>query len=143
MSFVHTHKKQAHTQTHAPTHTRTPTQTHAHTDAHTRALTHARMHTHTRTDARTHARTHTHHSGQQKQFTEEAGGDRKTQTPLRPSDLEIRPCLKQNEAQNARASSDQMYLWWSLCTLYLHTCQVRVTVGDSGLCCTCVTYFEH
>ena len=22
-----------------------------------------------------------------------------------------------------------------LCTLYLHACQVRVTVGDSGLCC--------
>ena len=37
----------------------------------------------------------------------------------------------------------RMYLWWSLCTLYLHACQVRVTVGDSGLCCcTCVTYFE-
>ena len=34
-----------------------------------------------------------------------------------------------------------MYLWWSLRTLYLHACQVRVTVGDSGLCCcTCVTY---
>ena len=32
--------------------------------------------------------------------------------------------------------------WWSLCTLYLHACQVRVTVGDSGLCCcTLVTYF--
>ena len=32
---------------------------------------------------------------------------------------------------------------WSLCTLYLHACLVRVTVGDSGLCCcTCVTYFE-
>ena len=31
------------------------------------------------------------------------------------------------------------YLWWSLCTLYLHACQVRFTVGDSGLCCcTCV-----
>ena len=31
-----------------------------------------------------------------------------------------------------------------LCTLYLHACQVRVTVGDSGLCCcTCVTHFEH
>ena len=29
----------------------------------------------------------------------------------------------------------RMYLWWSLCTLYLHACQVRVTVGDSGLCC--------
>ena len=29
-------------------------------------------------------------------------------------------------------------------TLYLHACQVRVTVGDSGLCCcTCVTYFER
>ena len=27
----------------------------------------------------------------------------------------------------------RMYLWWSLCTLYLHACQVRVTVGDSGL----------
>ena len=27
-----------------------------------------------------------------------------------------------------------------LCTLYLHTCQVRITVGDSGLCCSvCVT----
>ena len=34
------------------------------------------------------------------------------------------------------------YLWWSLCTLYLHACQVRVTVGDSGLCCACVTTFE-
>ena len=31
----------------------------------------------------------------------------------------------------------------SLCTLYLHACQVRVTVGDSGFCCTPVTYFEH
>ena len=37
-----------------------------------------------------------------------------------------------------------MYLWWSLCTLYLHACQVRVTVGDLGLCCcACVTYFEY
>ena len=26
-------------------------------------------------------------------------------------------------------------LVWSLCTLYLHAFQVRVTVGDSGLCC--------
>ena len=34
-----------------------------------------------------------------------------------------------------------MYLWWSLCTLHLHAHQVRVTVGNSGLCCcTCVTY---
>ena len=31
--------------------------------------------------------------------------------------------------------SKRMYLWWSLCILYLHACQVRVTVGDSGLCC--------
>ena len=38
-----------------------------------------------------------------------------------------------------------MYLWWSLCTLYLHACKaVRVTVGDSGVCCcTCVTSFER
>ena len=37
-----------------------------------------------------------------------------------------------------------MYLWWSLCTLYLHARQVRVTVGDTDLCCcVCVTYFER
>ena len=37
-----------------------------------------------------------------------------------------------------------IYLWRSLCTLYLHVCHVRVTVGDSGLCCcTCVTYSER
>ena len=28
-----------------------------------------------------------------------------------------------------------MYLWWSLVTLYLNVCQVRLTLGDSGLCC--------
>ena len=34
-----------------------------------------------------------------------------------------------------------MHLWWSLCTLYLLACQVRVTVGDSGLCCcTCYVF---
>ena len=38
----------------------------------------------------------------------------------------------------------RMYLWWSLCTLYSHACQVRVTVGNSGLCCcACVTSFQH
>ena len=37
-----------------------------------------------------------------------------------------------------------MYLRWCLRPLYLHACQVRVTVGNSGLCCcTCVTSFEH
>ena len=37
-----------------------------------------------------------------------------------------------------------MYVWWSLCTLYLHACQVRVTAGDSGLCCrVCVTSLER
>ena len=42
-----------------------------------------------------------------------------------------------------RIHTERMYPWWSLCTLYLHACQVRVTVGDSGLCCcTYVTYFE-
>ena len=39
-------------------------------------------------------------------------------------------------------SNSRMYLWWNLCTLYLHVCQVGVSVGDSGLCCTCATYFE-
>ena len=27
--------------------------------------------------------------------------------------------------------------------MYLHACQVRVTVGHSGLCCVCVTSFER
>ena len=36
----------------------------------------------------------------------------------------------------------RVYLWWSLWTFHLHACQVRVTVGNSGLCCPCVTYFE-
>ena len=37
----------------------------------------------------------------------------------------------------------KVYLWWSLCTLYLHACQVQVTLGDSGLCCcNCMTSFE-
>ena len=36
----------------------------------------------------------------------------------------------------------RMCLWWSSCILYLHAGQVRVTVGDTGLYCrTCVTYF--
>ena len=40
--------------------------------------------------------------------------------------------------------SSRMYLRWSFCTLYLHACQVRVTVGNSSLCCcSCVTYFER
>ena len=46
---------------------------------------------------------------------------------------------------STRSTSSKMYIQrrisWSWCTLYLHACQVRVTVGDSGLCCcTRVTY---
>ena len=38
----------------------------------------------------------------------------------------------------------RMYLCWSLCTLCLLAFQVRVIVGDSGLCCNvCVTSFER
>ena len=36
----------------------------------------------------------------------------------------------------------RMYLWWSLCALYLLACLMRVTVGNSGLCCcVCVMPF--
>ena len=31
-----------------------------------------------------------------------------------------------------------IYLWWSLCTLYLLACHMRVTIGDSGLCCCAI-----
>ena len=39
----------------------------------------------------------------------------------------------------------RVYLWWSLGTLYMHECQVRVTIGASAVFCycTCVTYFER
>ena len=37
-----------------------------------------------------------------------------------------------------------IYLWWNLSTLHWLACQVRVTVGDSGLCCcVCLTSFER
>ena len=29
----------------------------------------------------------------------------------------------------------RMYLWWSLCILYLLACQVRVAIGNLGHCC--------
>ena len=51
-------------------------------------------------------------------------------------------------SQPHRPISMRMYLWWSLCTLYsctlyLLACQVRVTIGDSCLCCcVCVTSFD-
>ena len=52
-----------------------------------------------------------------------------------------------SEMQGIHATGGQpflrMYLWWSLCTLYLYACRVRVTVGHSGLCCGSVTYFER
>ena len=54
----------------------------------------------------------------------------------------IARCLLPTNERNCFWSL-RMYLWWSLCTLYLHACQVRVTVGNSCLCCcACVTYFE-
>ena len=35
-----------------------------------------------------------------------------------------------------------MYLSWSLCTVYLLACQVRVATGNLGLhCYVCVTFF--
>ena len=43
---------------------------------------------------------------------------------------------------NSTSSTSQVYFWWSLCALHLLARQVRATVGDSGLCCVCVTSFE-
>ena len=38
----------------------------------------------------------------------------------------------------------RLYLWWNLCTLFLLACQVRVTLGDSDLCCcVCVMSFAR
>ena len=37
----------------------------------------------------------------------------------------------------------RVYLWWSLCTLYLLACQVRVPWGDLSLCCVHVKSFKR
>ena len=51
--------------------------------------------------------------------------------------------LKRSSGTTVFEAIVRIYLWWSSCTLYLLACQVRVTVGDSGLCCVCVTSFER
>ena len=39
---------------------------------------------------------------------------------------------------------EMIYLWWNLCIMYLFACQVRVSIGGSGLCCcVCVTSLER
>ena len=55
-------------------------------------------------------------------------------------------CIKKGHQLTSLSNSllQRMYLWWSLRTLYLLACQVRVTAGDSGpCCCVCVTSFER
>ena len=38
-----------------------------------------------------------------------------------------------------RMPGERMYLWWSLYSLYIYACQVRVTVGDScGVYVPCI-----
>ena len=51
---------------------------------------------------------------------------------------------------SCRINIQRMYLWWSLCTLCLHTLCLPACPGDSYrgrlrffCCCTCVTYFER
>ena len=65
------------------------------------------------------------------------------------TDVKLCKCskLKQNEAQSARSESTHKNRG---CTsggvdvpFILHACQVRVTVGDSGPSCICVTDFER
>ena len=66
---------------------------------------------------------------------------------LKPTETEIPvlQCLSLLLCHNRRKQCHGllMYLWWYLCTLYLLECQVRVTIGDSGLCCCdCVTFLK-
>ena len=62
-----------------------------------------------------------------------------------PVNQHTRELISARNTSFSRKSSKElrMYLWRSLCTWYLHACQVRVTVGYSGLCCTCLTSFER
>ena len=52
-------------------------------------------------------------------------------TDLGPIQLFVTVTQECSQAQHL--TQRHYYLWWSLCTLYLHACQVRVIVGDSSL----------
>ena len=48
-----------------------------------------------------------------------------------------------NTSTTTKTSNEDLPLVEFIYSLYLHACHVRVTVGDSGLCCcTCVTYLQ-
>ena len=49
-------------------------------------------------------------------------------------------CFTSVGIHNNKYISDKVQLFLNN---YLYACQARVTVGNLGLCCTCVTYFEH
>ena len=53
--------------------------------------------------------------------------------PKAPGMAVVPPCTHLKRWQPLR-----MYLWWGLCTLYLHLCQVRITIwkGDNLWGCT-------
>ena len=105
------------------------------------------MHTHTHTH-----HTHTHHTHTHKcAHTHTYMQGRKIQPKMAQHDQNILFVFyrKKNlqwlslavirskwsyETQNSMQEK-VMYLWCSLCTLHLLTCQVRVTVGDWVLCC--------
>ena len=60
----------------------------------------------------------------------------------RPESPMVSPGIGVNTRYISSHQFNRMYLRWSLCLLYLHTC-LYVTVCDSGLCCCiCVMYFE-
>ena len=47
--------------------------------------------------------------------------------------LNLQKCISIGEDElqkKKKRKQKRMYVWWSLCTLYLHACQVRVTIGD-------------
>ena len=46
---------------------------------------------------------------------------------------EVRCCVG-STVSRSDLETKRIYLWWSWCTLYLHACQARGTVGASGLC---------
>ena len=67
-------------------------------------------------------------------------GDKKRKAPPNPKTQ----TKTKHEKTKERKRLMKMYLWWNLCTLYLLACQMRVPVGDLGLCCcVCVMLWNH
>ena len=77
-------------------------------------------------------------------YTKYANKEKKKHPPQKKKKKKKKKSNTKTNPHNNKTPKQCKQLWWSLCTSYLHACQVRVTVGDSGLrCCVLVASLER